>query len=54
MLDQEQSILGYMAKLIALDAMALSEAVNGDDVVGTEAQTAQTDVTNAVDFFVRR
>lgn len=53
-LDQEQSILGYMAKLVALDAMALSETVNGDDIVGTEAQTAQTDVTNAVDFFVKR
>jgi primosomal protein N'' len=53
-LDQEQSILGYMAKLVALDAMALSETVNGDDIVGTEAQTAQTDVTHAVDFFVKQ
>ena len=53
-LDQERSILGYMAKLVALDAMALSEAVNGDDIVGAEAQTAETGVTNAVDFFVNR
>ncbi len=53
-LDQEQSILGYMAKLVALDAMALSEAVNGGDIAGTEARTAETDVTSAVDFFVNR
>lgn len=53
-LDQEQSILGYMAKLVALDALALSEAVNGGEIVGAEAQTAETDVTNAVEFFVNR
>ena len=53
-LDQEQSILGYMAKLVALDAMALSEAVEGDDIVGAEAQIAQTDVITAVEFFVNR
>ena len=53
-LDQEQSILGYMAKLVALDALALSEAVTGDTIVGAEAQTAETGVTNAVEFFVAR
>jgi len=53
-LDQEQSILGYMAKLVALDAMALSEAVNGGDIAGAEAETAETDVTSAVDLFVKR
>ncbi len=32
LVDQEETILGYMAKLIALDAMALTEAVaTGDD-----------------------
>ena len=53
-LDQEQSILGYMAKLVALDAMALSEAVDGETVADIETRTAETDVTNAVDFFVSR
>ena len=53
-LDQEQSILGYMAKLVALDAMALSEAVKGDDIIGAETQMAETGVTAAVEFFVNR
>lgn len=53
-LDQEQSILGYMAKLVALDAMALSEAVDGDEIVGAEAETTETRVTTAVEFFVSR
>jgi len=53
-LDQEQSILGYMAKLVALDAMALSESVDGSDIADAESQTAKSDVTNAVEFFVNR
>lgn len=53
-LDQEQSILGYMAKLVALDAMALSEAVDGEEFVGSEAETAETSVTDAVEYFVSR
>lgn len=53
-LDQERSILGYMAKLVALDAMALSEAVDGVGIDGAEARTAQTGVTDAVEFFVNR
>lgn len=53
-LDQEQSILGYMAKLVALDATALSESVEGGGIVEAEAQTAESTITNAVDFFVNR
>lgn len=53
-LDQERSILGYMAKLVALDAMALSESVDGEDVADTETQTAESGVTSAVEFFVNR
>ena len=54
LLDQEQSVLGYMAKLVALDAMALSETVNGGDIAGAETQTADKGVTAAVEFFVNR
>jgi hypothetical protein len=53
-IDQEQSILGYMAKLVALDAMALSESVNGTDIAESDSQTPKTDVTSAVEFFVSR
>lgn len=53
-LDQEQSILGYMAKLVALDAMALSEAVEGGDAADPKIRKPETDVTNAVELFVSR
>lgn len=53
-LDQEQSILGFMAKLVALDALALSEAVTGAGSVGTETQAAEAGITDAVDYFVTR
>ena len=49
--DQEETILGYMAKLIALDALALTEAVAGGD--GDSDGEAQTgDIAIAVDYFV--
>ncbi len=54
-LDQEQSILGFMAKLVSLDAMALSEAVAGNDPTATgAAQAAEAGPTDAVEFFVTR
>ena len=53
-LDQEQSVLGFMAKLVALDALALSEAVTGTEPAVGETQAAEAGVTNAVDFFVTR
>lgn len=53
-LDQEQSILGFMAKLVALDAVALSEAVSGDTVSGEETQAAEAGVSDAVGYFVTR
>ncbi len=53
-LDQEASILGFMAKLVSLDAMALSE-----DMAGLGAEDEQTiesgsGLTRAVDLFVTR
>ena len=53
-LEQEQSILGFMAKLVALDALALSEAVTGTEVAEGETQAAEAGVTDAVDYFVTR
>jgi hypothetical protein len=51
--DQEETILGYMAKLIALDALALTEAVAGGDGDGDSDGEAQTgDIAIAVDYFV--
>ncbi len=49
--DQEETILGYMAKLIALDALALTEAVAEDG--GQWADEGQTNgLAAAVDYFV--
>ena len=50
--DQEDSILGYMAKLVALDAMAL--AANLDDVADVEDGNDAVSVSAAVDFFAAR
>lgn len=53
--DQERAILGYMAKLVSLDALALSEGI--DAPVETEIANAdepETGVTGAVEFFVSR
>ncbi len=53
LLDQEETVLGYMAKLIALDAMALSDAVVAEEAdYGSPAQEAS--VNAAIDFFVTR
>jgi hypothetical protein len=50
LLDQEGQLLGHMAKLVALDAMALSDDLGVDepDDDGTEAATVAT----AVDLFI--
>jgi hypothetical protein len=49
--DQEETILGYMAKLIALDALALTEAItDGDGNSDDETQTSG--LAAAVDYFI--
>ncbi len=53
LLDQEETVLGYMAKLIALDAMALSDAVVAEDSA-VEPPAKAASVTSAVEFFVTR
>ncbi|MCZ6849168.1 MAG: hypothetical protein O7F75_10005 [Alphaproteobacteria bacterium] len=53
-LGQEASILGFMAKLVSLDAMALSEDVAGADADGNETADTGAGLTKAVDLFVTR
>ena len=55
LLNQEETVLGYMAKLIALDAMALSDAVVADELAPGAAPVAQgASVNAAIDLFVTR
>jgi hypothetical protein len=52
-IGQEGTVLAYMAKLVSLDALALSETVAGGDP--DDANDAEPmSVTSAVDFFVTR
>jgi hypothetical protein len=51
---QEEGILGYMAKLIGLDALALSEAVTGADPHDEPEARDNASVASAVEFFVSR
>jgi len=51
LIQQEETILGYMAKLIALDATSLSEQVADAEAVDSDV-TEPTGITAAVDFFV--
>jgi len=53
-LDQEQTVLGFMAKLVSLDALALSEAVTGDDPAADVPDAPKGDLATAVDYFVTR
>ncbi len=53
LIQQEESILGYMAKLIALDATALSEQVGDAERIDSDV-TERTGITSVVDLFVRK
>ncbi|MBT6910663.1 MAG: hypothetical protein HOA21_05880, partial [Rhodospirillaceae bacterium] len=50
-LEQEQNIIGYMAKLVALDAMALSESVM-DAELGDSDLPSVSSPASAVKYFV--
>ena len=53
--DQERAILGYMAKLVSLDALALSEGIDAvPETEIAEAGDRPSGLTGAVDFFVSR
>lgn len=50
LLDQKDLVLAYMAKLVALDAMALADEVDARDAEGRDNAEIR-DVSVAVDFF---
>jgi len=53
--DQERAILGYMAKLVSLDALALSEGIDAaGETEFAKAEDPRSGVTGAVEFFVSR
>ena len=52
-LDQEEDILGFMAKLVALDAMALAEGIESESDFVVNAQgEEEAPWLGAVDHFV--
>jgi hypothetical protein len=56
-IDQERSILGHMAKLVSLDALALSEGISEEAYAEIDidaAEEAPNQVTSAVEFFTTR
>jgi hypothetical protein len=54
LLDQEKSILGYMAKLVALDAMVLAENLDDDLTDNFDDENEAVGVTSAIGFFINR
>lgn len=56
-INQERAILGHMAKLVSLDALALSEGISEDayaEVDIDETEESPSQVTSAVEFFTTR
>lgn len=53
-LDQENAVLGYMAKLVALDAMALAEGIEDPSSLAFEGTPEEEDgvLVSSVDLFV--
>jgi len=52
-LEQEETVLGYMAKLVALDALALSEQALDDELAEKDGSTGRlASPAKAVDFFI--
>ena len=52
LIQQEETILGYMAKLVALDATALSEHVGDPDRIDSDVPEKTDSITSAINFFV--
>ncbi len=51
LIEQEGEILGYMAKIVALDAMVLAEEIADSDLADSDI-TEPTDLTSVVNLFV--
>ena len=52
LIQQEETILGYMAKLVALDATALSEQVGDPDRIDSDVTEKNDGIASAIEFFV--
>jgi hypothetical protein len=52
LIAQEEQMLGYMAKLVALDAMALAESIEEANDSSGSGRTAQPSLAAAAPFFV--
>lgn len=52
LVKQEQEIVGFMAKLVSLDAQALAERVSVD-VIDIDGEAPEEGLTAAIDFFVQ-
>ena len=53
LVQQETEIVGYMAKLVALDAAAFSEELANDGDAATEQADAPSPVTSALNYFIQ-
>lgn len=56
-IDQERTILGHMAKLVSLDALALSEGIGNDAYAQADSghtEEAPNQAASAVEFFIKR
>lgn len=51
-LDQEETILGYMAKLVALDAMAMAEEGMDEELLDSDVASVAMTPANTVSFFL--
>ncbi len=51
-LEQEETILGYMAKLVALDAMALAEEGLDDELIDSDVSQVSLTPADNVSFFL--
>jgi len=51
LIEQEGEILGYMAKIVALDAMVLAEEIADSDLADSDI-TEPTDLTSVVNIFI--
>jgi hypothetical protein len=53
-LDQEEQVLGFMAKLVALDAMAFADELDQAETASTTANSSSTPIlSSAVRMFIR-
>lgn len=53
LVTQEEEIVGYMAKLVALDAAALADQLQGDTVTAESDEPTPSPITSALNHFIQ-